>query len=252
MAMACVRCLHGGRYLPLCCQPVRLALPICCSSDQLYEGQRLQTLARDAQASGVAGGTEVASLPPEPCMRVRAIRPPSLHSVPFAHRRCSCMRAIRAAATHTGQSPICCLQGKPLSLTVHRSGPGGSTLSFQGAGSTAGLLVPDVPVCGVSWAAGGCTELVNGPDVSGALQAHCAAALLSAHQSCHMCVHASRSASTTAPRSLPPPSQGIIQVIDQVLLPVPVPAATAGVPAGSPASGSGGSSGAAAAAAAAG
>ncbi|PRW32690.1 General transcription factor 3C polypeptide 5 [Chlorella sorokiniana] len=57
------------------------------TTGQLYEGQRLQTLARDAQ-------------------------------------------------------------GKPLPLTVHRGGPGDASITFRGAGSTAGLLVPDVPVCG--------------------------------------------------------------------------------------------------------
>lgn len=41
------------------------------------------------------------------------------------------------------------VQGKPLSLTVHRSGPAGTIISLQGAGSSAGLLVPDIPVCGV-------------------------------------------------------------------------------------------------------
>lgn len=41
------------------------------------------------------------------------------------------------------------MQGKPLSLTVHRSGPAGGAISLQGAGSSAGLLVPDIPVCGV-------------------------------------------------------------------------------------------------------
>jgi hypothetical protein len=43
------------------------------------------------------------------------------------------------------------LQGRQLSLTVRRgSGGAASDIRFQGIGSTALLLVPDVPICGVS------------------------------------------------------------------------------------------------------
>ncbi len=35
-------------------------------------------------------------------------------------------------------------------LTVHRGSAGGIGISLQAVGSTARLLVPDVPICGVS------------------------------------------------------------------------------------------------------
>ena len=41
-------------------------------------------------------------------------------------------------------------QGNTLSLTVHRGSTGGIGISLQAVGSTARLLVPDVPICGVS------------------------------------------------------------------------------------------------------
>lgn len=39
-------------------------------------------------------------------------------------------------------------QGNTLSLTVHRGSAGGVGISLQAVGSTARLLVPDVPICG--------------------------------------------------------------------------------------------------------
>lgn len=41
-------------------------------------------------------------------------------------------------------------QGNTLSVTVHRGSAGGTGISLQAVGSTARLLVPDVPICGAS------------------------------------------------------------------------------------------------------
>lgn len=105
--------------------PARLLLPSSSTlshrTPQMTGGQKLQTLARDAQVSRGA-----------------------------ATRTAATAGACRVPSALTGAhlvSPPHTQQGQPLSLTVRHSGGG---VSFEGVGSTARLIIPDVPVCEVS------------------------------------------------------------------------------------------------------
>lgn len=128
---------------------------------EMSEGQQLPTLAKDAQVGG-AGGACCAGL-----------RPCALRGSGMAEAQ-----PWRWTGMHgpPRPAPPRLPQGNTLSLTVRRGGADGGSLSFEGVGSTARLLVPDVPICEASAAWAPCIQLLR-------LAAACAAC--KAPTNCH-------------------------------------------------------------------
>ena len=113
---------------------------------QMSEGQQLKTLAKDAQVGcgRVPSGLRSSAVEDEGRC---AVGVPMCAAAAAAAR---CTAHASALPRVTALSIYPCAQGTTLSLTVHRGSAGGVGISLQAVGSTARLLVPDVPICGVS------------------------------------------------------------------------------------------------------